>query len=377
VVTIVVDEARTFGMENMFRSIGIYVPGGQKYRPQDADQLLYYREAADGQVLQEGLSEAGGASAWIAAGTSYSISDQPMLPFFIFYSFFGFRRIGDLIWAAGDQRVRGFLIGATAGGSFPGEGLQHSDAASQLMAGTVPNCRAYDPTFSYEVAVIMQDGIRRMLHDQEDTFYYITVTNESYVHPDMPEGCAEGILKGMYLFQAAETSGSKAPRVQLLAAGGSLREAVTAAGLLDKDFGVKADVWSCPSFVELSRDGFECQRWNSLHPAAKEQRAPYVTHCLRSHDGPVVAVSEYVRAVADQVRAFIPEGRRFTALGADGYGRSDTREALRAFFEMDACWIAHAAVVALAADDVLTGEDVERAIKTWGLNPEKSNPLGE
>ncbi|TAN07531.1 MAG: pyruvate dehydrogenase (acetyl-transferring), homodimeric type [Rhodanobacteraceae bacterium] len=375
VVPIVADEARTFGMESMFRSIGIYAPGGQKYRPQDADQLLYYREAADGQVLQEGLSEAGGVSAWIAAGTSYSVSDRPMLPFFIFYSFFGFRRIGDLIWAAGDQRVRGFLVGATAGCSFPGEGLQHSDCASQLMAGTVPNCRAYDPTFSYEVAVIMQDGIRRMLHEQEDIFYYLTVTNENYEHPDMPEGCAEGILKGMYLYQAADKPGSKAPRVQLLAAGGALREAIAAAELLDKDFGVKADVWSCPSFVELSRDGFDCERWNSLHPAAKDSRTPYVTQCLTGHDGPVVAVSEYVRAVADQVRAFVPEGRRFTALGADGYGRSDTRDALRTFFEVDSRRIAHAAITALAADAVLTVSDVERAIKTWGLDPDKQNPL--
>jgi pyruvate dehydrogenase E1 component len=386
VVPIVADEARTFGMESMFRSIGIYAPGGQKYRPQDADQLLYYREAEDGQVLQVGISEAGGLSAWIAAGTSYSVSDRPMLPFFIFYSFFGFRRVGDLIWAAGDQHTRGFLIGATAGCSFPGEGLQHSDCASHVMAATVPNCRAYDPTWSYEVAVILQDGIRRMGHEQEDIFYYITVTNENYAHPDMPEGCAEGIIKGMYLFQAADgkakaaapgTSKAKggAPRAQLMAAGGSLREAVAAAELLDAEFGVKADVWSCPSFIELSRDGFDCERWNRLHPKPKDRRVPYVTACLTGHDGPVVAVSEYVRAVADQVRAFVPEGRRFTALGADGYGRSDTRDALRAFFEVDARWIAHAAVVALAADGVLDDKDVERAIKTWKLDAGKPNPI--
>jgi pyruvate dehydrogenase E1 component len=388
VVPIVADEARTFGMESMFRSIGIYAPGGQKYRPQDSDQLLYYREAEDGQVLQVGISEAGGLSAWIAAGTSYSVSDRPMLPFFIFYSFFGFRRVGDLIWAAGDQHTRGFLIGATAGCSFPGEGLQHSDAASHVMAATVPNCRAYDPTWSYEVAVILQDGIRRMGHEQEDIFYYITVTNENYAHPDMPEGCAEGIIKGMYLFQAADgkvktkstaPGQSKAkggtPRVQLLAAGGSLREAVAAAELLDAEFGVKADVWSCPSFIELSRDGFDCERWNRLHPKPKDRRVPYVTECLTGHDGPVVSVSEYVRAVADQVRAFVPEGRRFTALGADGYGRSDTRDALRAFFEVDARWIAHAAVVALAADGVLDEKDVERAIKTWKLDADKPNPI--
>ncbi|MBS0382626.1 MAG: pyruvate dehydrogenase (acetyl-transferring), homodimeric type [Proteobacteria bacterium] len=376
VVPIVVDEARTFGMESMFRQIGIYAPGGQKYRPQDADQLLYYREAEDGQVLQEGISEAGGVSAWIAAGTSYSVSDRPMLPFYIFYSFFGFRRIGDLIWAAGDQRTRGFLIGATAGGSFPGEGLQHSDCASLLMAGTVPNCKAYDPTFSYEVAVILQDGTRRMGHDQEDVFYYITTTNENYTHPDMPEGCAEGIIKGMYLLQdAGKDKGKKAPRVQLLAAGGSVRDAVAAAALLDKEFGVKADVWSCPSFSELARDGFDAERWNRLHPDPKQQRTAYVAQCLADHAGPIVAVSEYVRGVVDQIRAAVPQDRRFTALGADGYGRSDTRWALREFFEIDANWIAHAAVVALAKAGVLTSKDVERAIKTFGLNPDKPNPI--
>ncbi|MGH8190065.1 MAG: pyruvate dehydrogenase (acetyl-transferring), homodimeric type [Rhodanobacteraceae bacterium] len=393
VVPIVVDEARTFGMEGMFRQIGIYAPGGQKYRPQDADQLLYYREAEDGQVLQEGISEAGGVSAWIAAATSYSVSDQPMLPFFIFYSFFGFRRVGDLIWAAGDQRARGFLIGATAGCSFPGEGLQHCDCASQLMAGTVPNCRAYDPTFSYEVAVILQDGIRRMLHEQEDVFYYLTTTNENYTHPDMPGGCEEGIIKGMYLLRESgvgnresgkgngksksknKSKSSKAPGVQLMAAGGAVREAVHAAELLKKEFGVEADVWSCPSFIELGRDGYDCERWNRLHPDPKEQRVPYVAECLDGHEGPVVAVSEYVRGVVDQVRPFVPEGRRFIALGADGYGRSDTREALRNFFEVDARWIAEAAVSALAEDGVLTAKDVARAIKTWKLDPEKPNPI--
>jgi pyruvate dehydrogenase E1 component len=377
VIPIVVDEARTFGMEGMFRQIGIYAPGGQKYRPQDADQLLYYREAEDGQVLQEGISEAGGVSAWIAAGTSYSVSDQPMLPFFIFYSFFGFRRIGDLIWAAGDQRTRGFLIGATAGCSFPGEGLQHSDCASQLMAGTIPNCRAYDPTFSYEVAVILHEGVKRMYEEQQDEFYYITTTNENYTHPDMPEGCYDGIIKGMYLFQdAGKPKGkTKAPRVQLLGAGGSLRSAIHAAELLDKEFGVKADVWSCPSFIELARDGFDAERWNRLHPAKKDQRTPYFTACLESHEGPVIAATEYVRGVADQVRAFIPEGRPYVVLGADGYGRSDTREALRAFFEIDEHWIAHAAIVALAERGEMTAQDVARAAKLWKLDPDKPNPI--
>src|SRR5699024_3770110 len=261
VVPIVADEARTFGMEGMFRQIGIYAPFGQKYRPQDADQLLYYREAEDGQVLQQGISEAGGVSAWIAAGTSYSVSNVPMLPFFIYYSFFGFRRVGDLIFAGGDQRARGFLIGATAGASFPGEGLQHSDNNSPLLAGTIPNCRAYDPTFSYEVAVILHEGVKEMYQDQQDVFYYMTTTNENYSHPDMPEGCYEGIIKGMYLFREADKSKGKAkdkaPRVQLMGAGGSLRDAIRAAGILEKDYGVKADVWSCPSFSELSRDGFD------------------------------------------------------------------------------------------------------------------------
>ncbi|HEU0277706.1 MAG TPA: pyruvate dehydrogenase (acetyl-transferring), homodimeric type [Rhodanobacteraceae bacterium] len=379
VVPIVADEARTFGMEGMFRQIGIYVPGGQKYRPQDADQLMYYREAADGQVLQEGISEAGGVSAWIAAGTSYSVSDQPMLPFFIYYSFFGFRRVGDLIFAAGDQHTRGFLVGATAGCSFPGEGLQHNDNSSHLMAATIPNCRAYDPTFSYEVAVILHHGIKDMYEDQKDEFYYITTTNENYTHPDMPEGCYDGIIKGMYLYQAAQGAKAKgkkpAPHVQLLGAGGSLRSAIKAAELLDQEFGIQADVWSCPSFSELARDGFDCERFNRLHPTAKQPHVSYVTDCLGAHAGPVVAATEYVRAVAEQIRPFVPEGRHYTVLGADGYGRSDTREALRAFFEVDEFWIAQAAVEALAREGALTPKDVERAIKVWKLDPDKPNPI--
>ncbi|MBS0462758.1 MAG: pyruvate dehydrogenase (acetyl-transferring), homodimeric type [Proteobacteria bacterium] len=388
VVPIVVDEARTFGMEGMFRQIGIYAPGGQKYRPQDADQLLYYREAADGQVLQEGISEAGGASAWIAAGTSYSVSDQPMLPFYIFYSCFGFRRIGDLIWAAGDQRTRGFLIGATAGRSFAGEGLQHADGDSMLVASTVPNCKVYDPTWSYEVAVIMRDGIQRMLHEQQDVFYYLTAMNENYPHPDMPAGCEEGIVKGMYLFRdsglgtrdSGKSKGngkSKIPRVQLLSCGVVLREALKAADLLEKEFGVAADVWSCPSFVEVARDGVDCERWNRLHPDPKQQRSAYMAQCLDGHDGPVIAASDYVRAFADQLRACVPHGRRFTALGTDGYGRSDSRVNLLNFFEVDARWIAHAAIVALAADGKMGAADVARAIKLFKLDPDKANPIHE
>ncbi|HEX7326789.1 MAG TPA: pyruvate dehydrogenase (acetyl-transferring), homodimeric type [Rhodanobacteraceae bacterium] len=375
VVPIVADEARTFGMEGMFRQIGIYAPGGQKYRPQDADQLLYYREAADGQVLQEGISEAGGLSAWIAAATSYSVSDQPMLPFFIFYSFFGFRRVGDLILAGGDERARGFLVGATAGRSFAGEGLQHSDGDSILAASTLPNCKTYDPAWSYEIAVIMQDGVRRMLQEQQDIFYYITVENANYAHPDMPAGCEDGILKGMYLYQEApKAKGKKAPRVQLLASGVVMNEALKAAEMLDKEFGVAADVWSCTSFVELARDGFDCERWNRLHPEPKAQRTPYVTASLAKHEGPVIAASDFVRAVSDPIRAFMPEGRRYTALGTDGYGRSDSRPHLFDFFEVSAPWIAQAAVASLAADGTLTAKDVARANKVFGLDPAKPNP---
>ncbi len=381
VVPIVSDEARTFGMEGMFRQIGIYAPFGQKYRPQDADELLYYRESKDGQVLQEGISEAGGVSAWIAAGTSYSVSNKPMLPFFIYYSFFGFRRIGDLIWAAGDQRTRGFLVGATAGCSFPGEGLQHNDCTSPLVAGTIPNCRVYDPTYSYEVAVLLQHGVKEMYEEQHDVFYYITTTNENYTHPDMPEGCYDGIIKGMYLVRDGGGEKGKAkgkavvPRVQLMAAGGALREALRAAELLDADFGVRADVWSCPSYSELSRDGFDCERWNRLHPEAKAPRIAYMTASLADHDGPVIAASEYVRAVADQVRAFVPDGRSFTVLGADGFGRSDTREHLRDFFEVDAHWIAHAALAALAKEGKVNAKDVARALKEYQLDPEQPNPI--
>ncbi|MBS0193658.1 MAG: pyruvate dehydrogenase (acetyl-transferring), homodimeric type [Proteobacteria bacterium] len=385
VVPIVVDEARTFGMEGLFRQIGIYAPGGQKYKPQDSSQLLYYREAEDGQVLQQGISEAGGMSSWIAAGTSYSVTDQPMLPFYIFYSCFGFRRIGDLIWAAGDQRARGFLLGATAGRSFAGEGLQHADGDSMLAASVVPNCRSYDPTWSYEVAVILRDGVRRMLHEQEDVFYYVTAMNENYAHPDMPAGCEDGIVKGMYLFkdsglgtrdsEKAKVKKNNVPRVQLLGCGVVLREALKAAEMLDREFGVKADVWSCPSFTELARDGIDAERWNRLHPDPARQRVAYVAQCLAEYPGPVVAATDYVRAFADQIRAYIPHGRRYTVLGTDGYGRSDTRVNLLEFFEVDRNYIAQAAIAALAADGKMSASDVARAIKIFGIDAGKANPL--
>ena len=375
VVPIVADEARTFGMEGMFRQIGIYAPFGQKYRPVDADQLMYYREDQKGQVLQEGITEPGAMSAWMAAATSYSISNVPMLPFYIYYSMFGFQRIGDLAWAAGDMRSRGFLVGGTAGRTtLNGEGLQHEDGHSHLMAGAIPNCRTYDPTFSYEVAVILQDGMRRMLQEQEDVYYYVTVMNENYPHPDMPDGVADDIVKGMYLFRDAGKSKKGQPRVQLLGSGTILREVIAAAELLDKEFGVAADIWSCPSFTELRKDGFDAERWNRLHPLEKKPRIAHVTACLEGRAGPAIAATDYVREYADQIRAFVPHGKRYVVLGTDGFGRSDTRANLRAFFEVDRYWIAHAAIAALAADGEMNPEDVARAIKQWKLDPAKPNP---
>jgi len=384
VVPIVADEARTFGMEGMFRQVGIYAPFGQKYKPVDADQLMYYREDQKGQVLQEGISEPGAMSAWMAAATSYSVSDIPMLPFYIYYSMFGFQRIGDLAWAAGDMRARGFLIGGTSGRTtLNGEGLQHEDGHSHLLAGAIPNCRAYDPTFAYEVAVILQDGARRMLQLQEDVYYYVTVMNENYAHPEMPAGVEADIVKGMYLFRDSGTASgesgkgkakSKVPVVQLLGSGTILREVIAAAELLEKEFGVAADIWSCPSFSELRRDGFDVERWNRLHPLEKPRKA-HVTACLDGRAGPVVAATDYVREYADQIRAFLPDGKRYVVLGTDGFGRSDTRANLRAFFEVDRYWIAHAAIAALAAEGKMNPEDVARAIRQWKLDPEKPNPL--
>ncbi|MBD8873674.1 pyruvate dehydrogenase (acetyl-transferring), homodimeric type [Rhodanobacter sp. DHB23] len=372
IVPVIADEARTFGMEGLFRQIGIYAPFGQKYRPQDADQLLYYREDQQGQVLQEGISEAGGMAAWIAAATSYSVSDVAMLPFFLYYAMFGFQRVGDLCWAAADMRARGFMIGGTAGRTtINGEGLQHEDGHSHLMAGAIPNVISYDPTFSYEVAVILQDGVRRMLQEQEDVYFYLTVMNENYAHPDMPEGCAEGILKGMYLFR--DSGGSEARRVQLLGAGTILREVIAAAELLEKDFGVQSDIWSCPSFSQARREGHDVERWNRLHLAGP-RRVPYITGLLQERPGPVIAASDYVRALPDQLRVFMPAGRRYTVLGTDGFGRSDTRANLRSHFEVDRHWIAHAALEALMQDGLADAVEVERAIALYGLDPDKPEP---
>ncbi|WP_257386159.1 pyruvate dehydrogenase (acetyl-transferring), homodimeric type [Tahibacter caeni] len=375
IVPIVADEARTFGMEGMFRQIGIYAPFGQKYKPQDSDQLLYYREDQAGQVLQEGITEAGATCSWIAAATSYSTNDLPMLPVFIFYSMFGMQRVGDLCWAAGDMRARGFLIGGTAGRTtLNGEGLQHEDGHSHLLAGSIPNCRAYDPTFSYEVAVILQDGTRRMLTEQEDVYYYITVMNENYSHPDLPAGAEEGIIKGMYLFKDGGKPKKNAPHVQLLGSGTILREVIAAAELLEKDFGVSSDIWSCPSFTELRRDGHDAERWNRLHPEDKPRKA-YVTQCLEGRNGPAVAATDYVRQHADSIRAFLPDGMRYTVLGTDGFGRSDTRANLRRFFEVDRYYIAQAAIAALAAEGKMHAKDVARAIKEWKIDADKANPV--
>jgi pyruvate dehydrogenase E1 component len=373
-VPIVADEARTFGMEGMFRQLGIYAPQGQKYKPVDRDQLMYYREDAAGQVLEEGITEAGAFSSWMAAATSYSTNDLPMLPFYIFYSMFGFQRIGDSAWQAADMRARGFLLGATAGRTtLNGEGLQHEDGHSHLLAGAIPNCRAYDPTFAGEVAVILQHGMTRMLDEQVDEYWYITLMNENYAHPELPEGAAEGVIKGMYLLKDAGKPKKGELRVQLLGSGTILREAIAAAELLDKDFGVTADIWSCPSFTELRRDGFDAERHNRLHPEAKSPRKPYVTELLEGRQGPAIAATDYVRAYADQIRAFVPG--HYTVLGTDGFGRSDTRANLRRHFEVDRHWIAHAAIDALARDGKMTAKDVARAIKQYKLDADKPNPV--
>ncbi|HTD27766.1 MAG TPA: pyruvate dehydrogenase (acetyl-transferring), homodimeric type [Xanthomonadaceae bacterium] len=381
-VPIVADEARTFGMEGLFRQIGIYAPFGQKYKPMDAEQLMFYREDQAGQVLQEGITEAGAFCSWLAAATSYSTNNLPMLPFFIFYSMFGMQRVGDLCWLAGDMRARGFLLGATAGRTtLNGEGLQHEDGHSHLLAGAIPNCRAYDPTFAFEVAVIIQNGMHRMLNEQEDAFWYLTLMNENYTHPEMPKGAEADIIKGMYLLQEGSGNGtgrgkSKAPRVQLLGSGTILREVIAAAELLDKDFGVSADIWSCPSFSELRRDGFDTERYNRLHPDSKVARVAHVTACLADRAGPAIAATDYVRGYADQIRAFMPEGKRYTVLGTDGFGRSDTRANLRRFFEVDRYWIAHAAIATLASEGKMSAGDVSRAIKQYKLDADKANPVG-
>ncbi|MDX1555096.1 MAG: pyruvate dehydrogenase (acetyl-transferring), homodimeric type, partial [Xanthomonadales bacterium] len=367
--------ARTFGMEGMFRQLGIYSSIGQLYTPVDSDQLMFYKEDKKGQILQEGITEAGAMSSWIAAATSYAASGEQMIPFYIFYSMFGFQRIGDLCWAAGDMRARGFLVGGTAGRTtLNGEGLQHEDGNSHMMSAMVPNCVSYDPTFAYEVAVLVQDGLRRMLAEQEDVYYYITVMNENYGHPDMPKGAEEGIKKGLYLLKDG-TSGSKPDDscVQLMGSGTILREVMAAAEILEKDYKVKSDIWSATSFTELKRDGVDCVRWNRLNPD-EEPRKPWIAECMDGRPGPAVAATDYVRAFADQVRSFVPQND-YVVLGTDGFGRSDTREKLRRFFEVDRFHIAFAALNALHDQGQVDDKALLEARKQLGIDPQKPNPM--
>ncbi len=371
VVPIVPDESRTFGMEGMFRQLGIYSQVGQLYTPQDADQLMFYKEDKSGQILQEGINEAGGMADFIAAATSYANHGTSMIPFYIYYSMFGFQRVGDLAWAAGDMRSRGFLLGGTAGRTtLNGEGLQHQDGHSQIQAGLIPNCVSYDPTFAYELAVILQDGLRRMYEKQEDVFYYITVMNENYVHPALPKNAETGIIKGMYLLSEGKAK-ADAPKVQLMGSGTILREVIAAADLLQKDFGVAADVWSVTSFNELRREGIECERWNMLHPEAP-RRVSYVEQCLAPRGGPAVAATDYIKAYADLIRPYVP--KRYKVLGTDGFGRSDTRKKLRHFFEVDRYYVAIAALKALADEGAVEAGVVSKAIKQYQINPDKPNP---
>ena len=371
VVPIIPDEARTFGMEGMFRQLGIYSSAGQRYEPHDAGQILYYKEDKKGQILEEGLSEAGAMSAWIALSTAYSNYDCPMVPFYIFYSMFGFQRIGDLAWAAGDIQARGFLIGATAGRTtLNGEGLQHQDGHSHILANTVPNCRSYDPAYEYELIVIIQSGLKKMYEERENCYYYITTMNENYQQPAMPKGVEEGIIKGMYLLAPAT---AKKPRlkVQLMGSGTILNEVVAAADML-RDYGVHADVWSVTSATELAREGQSCARWNTLHPGEKP-REPYIAQQLNGHDGPVIIATDYMKAHAEQLRAFIPGDYR--TLGTDGYGRSDTRGKLRDFFEVDRRYITLAALAALCDQGKVEAKVVTEAIKTLDIDPEKADPV--
>jgi pyruvate dehydrogenase E1 component len=369
IVPIVPDEARTFGMEGMFRQLGIYASQGQLYEPMDSDQVMYYKESKDGQILEEGINEAGSFSSWMAAATSYSVTGVQMIPFYIFYSMFGFQRIGDLAWAAGDSRARGFLLGATAGRTtLNGEGLQHEDGHSHLMSATIPNCLSYDPTFAYELAVIIQEGLRRMVQNQEDVYYYITLMNENYTHPEMPKGSEVGILKGIYNFSKSKAKGEK---VQLMGSCVILREVIFAAELLEKDWGVSADVWSVTSFNELRRDGLDAERWNMLNPE-KPQRLSYVAEVMKGAQGPTIASTDYMKSFAEQISGFVPG--KFVALGTDGYGRSDSREALRSFFEVDRYYVVVATLKALADEGKLPASKVSEAIKKYKLDANKPNP---
>ncbi|MGI9222312.1 MAG: pyruvate dehydrogenase (acetyl-transferring), homodimeric type [Woeseiaceae bacterium] len=370
IVPIVPDEARTFGMEGLFRTVGIYAVKGQLYTPQDAGELMYYKEDKQGQILEEGINEGGAFCSWLAAGTSYSNHNEQMVPFYIYYSMFGFQRIGDFIWAGGDLQSRGFLIGGTAGRTtLAGEGLQHQDGHSLVQSSTVPNCVSYDPTYAYELAVIIQDGLRRMIGEQENVFYYITCMNENYVHPPMPAGVEEGILKGMYLLQVG---GKGKIRAQMMGSGTILREVIHAAELLDKDFGIPTDIWSVTSFNELRRDALEVERWNQLHPEETPRKC-YVEECLGDRPGPYIAATDYMKIVPDQIQRWVPG--RFISLGTDGYGRSDDRDALRQHFEVDERFIAVAALKALADEGVLDQQTVTQAIEKYGIDPDRPDPV--
>ncbi|RMG58094.1 MAG: pyruvate dehydrogenase (acetyl-transferring), homodimeric type [Gammaproteobacteria bacterium] len=369
IVPIVPDEARTFGMEGMFRQLGIYSAVGQLYVPQDKDQVMFYKEDRSGQILEEGINEAGAFSSWIAAGTAYSNHGVNMVPFYIFYSMFGFQRIGDLAWLAGDIQARGFLLGATAGRTtLAGEGLQHDDGHSHILASTIPSCISYDPTFAYELAVIVQEGMRRMYREQENIFYYITVMNENYPQPAMPKGAEKGIIKGMYLFRAG---GKKKRKVQLMGSGTILREVIAAAGLLAEDWAVDADIWSVPSFTELRREALSIDRWNRLHPL-EDARVPYVTQCLKGRRGPAIAATDYMKAFADQIREWVP--MRYEVLGTDGYGRSDMRVNLRRHFEVNRYHVVVAALKALADEGSLPAGKVDEAIRKYGIDTERPDP---
>lgn len=371
-VPILVDEARTFGMEGLFRTVGIYNHEGQKYTPVDKEQVSYYKEDKSGQILQEGINEAGGMASWIAAATSYSTNNRIMVPFYIYYSMFGLQRVGDLCWAAGDMQARGFLLGGTSGRTtLNGEGLQHEDGHSHIMAGTIPNCISYDPTFAHEVAVIMHHGLKRMVEKQDNVYFYITLLNENYAMPGLTPGTEEQIVKGMYLFKPG---GKATPRVQLLGSGTILRESLAAQELLEKEWGVSAGVWSCPSFNELTREGQDCERWNLLHPTEKA-RVPFVTQQLEKHTGPVVASTDYMKAYAEQIRPFMPKGRTYKVLGTDGFGRSDFRSRLREHFEVNRHYIVVAALKGLAEEGTIPAAKVAEAIAKYGIKADKLNPL--
>ncbi len=369
VVPIIPDECRTFGMEGMFRQYGIYSPMGQLYTPVDAEQVMFYKEDIKGQVLEEGINEAGGFCSWLAAGTSYTNNNVPMIPFYIYYSMFSFQRCGDLAWTAGDMQAKGFLLGGTAGRTtLAGEGLQHQDGHSHILAGTIPNCVTYDPTYGYELAVIIQDGLRRMYQENEHVFYYITVMNENYIQPEMPEGAEEGIIKGMYLLR--ETPKSK-PKVQLLGSGTILLEVIKAADILQSDYDIASDIWSVTSFNELRREALAVERENRMHPDAKAKLS-FVEECLMDREGPVIAATDYMKSYSDQIRAYIPQN--YVTLGTDGFGRSDTRERLRHFFEVDAKSIVLATLNALADDGKVPVQTVKDAIEKFGIDPNKPNP---